>query len=152
VPPLPRPQRTPARPHPPRRLTMTTSLVIETWNLGRAIEAGIAPLLARVRAQSLIPDELIVTHDRLDAAARARLDARAGRAITWVELPPGADTFQLVRTAISEERVAFSPGDAFAAGGSHARHCLRLAFANHSPEQIEEGVARLARAVARAVS
>lgn len=68
----------------------------------------------------------------------------------WLELPEGTDTFQLARTAIVDHKVAFSPGDAFAAGGSHARHCLRLAFANHAPEQIEEAVARLARAVERA--
>ena len=53
--------------------------------------------------------------------------------------------------AIVDHKVAFSPGDAFAAGGSHARHCLRLAFANHPPERIEEGIARLARAVAAAL-
>ncbi|HYG63191.1 MAG TPA: PLP-dependent aminotransferase family protein [Thermoanaerobaculia bacterium] len=63
----------------------------------------------------------------------------------WVELPAGLDTAQILRRAVEDEQVAFSPGVAFAAGGSHANHCLRLNFTFCQPEQIEEGVRRLAR-------
>jgi 2-aminoadipate transaminase len=67
----------------------------------------------------------------------------------WVELPAGIDTARLVRFALETENVAFSPGRAFAVHGSrHADHCMRLSFANLTPAQIAEGVARLARAVA----
>jgi 2-aminoadipate transaminase len=66
----------------------------------------------------------------------------------WVELPAAIDATALLAAAIKTERVAFSPGDAFAAGGSrHARHCLRLNFSHRPPDQIEEGIRRLARAV-----
>jgi 2-aminoadipate transaminase len=117
------------------------------------IETGALPAhLTRVRAEyRRRRDAMLAALDR-HLAGLAHWNRPTAGMFVWLELPPGADTFRLVRTAISEERVAFSPGDAFAAGGSHARHCLRLAFANHSPEQIEEGVARLARAVSRAVS
>jgi 2-aminoadipate transaminase len=63
----------------------------------------------------------------------------------WVELPAGMDTAQLLRRTVESEQVAFSPGIAFAAGGSHANHCLRLNFSFCPPEKIEEGVRRLAR-------
>ena len=70
----------------------------------------------------------------------------------WVEMPEGIDTAQLVRGAIEEDQVAFSPGSAFAVRGSrHASHCMRLAFANHSPAEIEEGIGRLARVIERAL-
>jgi len=43
-----------------------------------------------------------------------------------------------------------SPGAAFAEDGArHARHCLRLAFANNPPDAIAEGIERLARAIRR---
>lgn len=64
----------------------------------------------------------------------------------WAELPPEMDATVLLRTAVETEQVAFSPGDVFASRpGGHARHCLRLCFANNPPERIEEGVRRLGR-------
>jgi 2-aminoadipate transaminase len=66
----------------------------------------------------------------------------------WIELPAQMDAGALLNQAIDSERVAFSPGSAFAVRGSrHASHCLRLSFTHLAPDQIEEGVARLARAV-----
>jgi 2-aminoadipate transaminase len=66
----------------------------------------------------------------------------------WVELPEGSDTTELLREAIETEQVAFCPGRAFSPRGeSHVDHCLRLSYADSTPEQIEEGIERLARAV-----
>jgi 2-aminoadipate transaminase len=66
----------------------------------------------------------------------------------WVELPSGADAVELLRFAAAREAVAFSPGAAFATGGGdHARHCLRLCFSSLPSALIEEGVARLGRAL-----
>lgn len=66
----------------------------------------------------------------------------------WVELPREMDATLLLREAVETESVAFTPGAAFAAGGSrHANHCFRLSFANNPPARLEEGVRRLARVV-----
>src|SRR5262249_2778981 len=91
-------------------------------------------------------------------AMLAALERHLAGAVSWnrpaggmfllADLPPGVGAGRLVRSAIAEEQVAFSPGAAFADDGT-ADHCLRLAFANHSPEEIEEGIARLARALER---
>ena len=68
----------------------------------------------------------------------------------WLELRRGLDAARLLELAIETERVAFCPGAAFATGGRrHASHCMRLSFANLSPERIEEGVVRLARVIER---
>lgn len=70
----------------------------------------------------------------------------------WVELPAAVDCAALLNVAIEEERVAFVPGHAFAAGGVAARNCMRLSFASCSPDEIEEGVRRLARLVSRRIA
>jgi 2-aminoadipate transaminase len=71
----------------------------------------------------------------------------------WVELPAGLDTSALLRTAVENEGVAFSPGAIFCAGElEKGRRCLRLSFTNHSPERIEEGVRSLERVIREALS
>jgi 2-aminoadipate transaminase len=75
-----------------------------------------------------------------------RWNVPEGGIYVWVELPRQADAVELLRFAAERESVAFSPGMAFAGGGDHADHCLRLCFSNSPPKVIEEGVARLARA------
>jgi DNA-binding transcriptional MocR family regulator len=49
---------------------------------------------------------------------------------------------------VETEQVAFSPGGVFASReGGHARHCLRLSFADNPPLRLEEGIRRLGRVV-----
>ena len=66
----------------------------------------------------------------------------------WVELPEGTDAGEVLRVAIEQEGVVFVPGHAFAADGSRtASNCMRLNFSHSTPEAIEEGIARLGRAL-----
>ena len=64
----------------------------------------------------------------------------------WLDLAEGTDTPALL-SAAKEEGVAFVAGPDFMLEGGEAS--LRLAFAAVPPEQIGEGVARLARALER---
>lgn len=68
----------------------------------------------------------------------------------WVELPEHIDTADLLETAVSEEKVAFIPGHAFALPGYGRRNCLRLNFSNCTPERIEDGIGRLGRVIQKA--
>ncbi|GAB7190097.1 PLP-dependent aminotransferase family protein [Kineococcus sp. NUM-3379] len=72
-----------------------------------------------------------------------------GGMFTWLSLPGGVDTAELLRRAL-ERDVAFVPGAPFHASGSNAasRSTLRLSFTAHTPEEITEGMGRL-RAVLR---
>jgi 2-aminoadipate transaminase len=63
----------------------------------------------------------------------------------WVTLPKTVDTTQFLEKVIEQEQVAFIPGQAFAASGCCASHCMRLNFSNCTPELIEEGIARLGK-------
>jgi 2-aminoadipate transaminase len=108
--------------------------------------------LARLRAEYRTRrDALLAALDRHLTGA-VRWNRPSAGMFVWVELPEGIDTAELVRTAIETENVAFSPGIAFAVQGSrHASHCMRLSFANNTPEDIEVGIERLARVIGRVV-
>jgi 2-aminoadipate transaminase len=74
----------------------------------------------------------------------AEFTAPEGGYFMWVTLPEGTDVAALHRTA-SELGVAFVKGTDFLLEGGE--NTLRLAYSGVTPEQIEEGVARLAEAV-----
>jgi len=119
------------------------------WTIARYLESGKFPAhLARVRGEYRRRRDAMLQALARQFPREARWNRPASGMFIWVELPAGVDATMLLTAAIDRERVAFSPGDAFAAGGSrHARHCLRLGFTHLPPEQIAEGIARLARAV-----
>ncbi len=77
----------------------------------------------------------------------ARFNAPEGGYFLWLDLPEGHDTVAALAAA-KDEGVAFVAGpDFLLEGGSTS---LRLAFASVPVEQIDEGVSRLARALASA--
>ncbi|HKP74569.1 MAG TPA: PLP-dependent aminotransferase family protein [Longimicrobiaceae bacterium] len=85
--------------------------------------------------------------------ASARWRAPSAGVFVWVELPPGVDAGVLLREAVETESVAFLPGHAFAQpGDDFARNAVRLNFSHGSPERVREGVARLGRALHRALA
>jgi DNA-binding transcriptional MocR family regulator len=60
----------------------------------------------------------------------------------WVELPEGVDVAELEKAA-ADRGVVFVKGSDF--GG--ASNTLRLAYSGVTPEQIDEGITRLAEAL-----
>lgn len=69
-----------------------------------------------------------------------------GGMFVWVTLPKGIDGKVLLQTAVQDHRVAFVPGGAFFADGSGG-NTIRLSFSLPSPEDIDEGIGRLGRAI-----
>jgi 2-aminoadipate transaminase len=69
----------------------------------------------------------------------------AGGMFLLVTLPKGTDAAALLARAL-KRNVAFVPGDDFYPDGS-GQNTLRLNFSNANPQQIEEGVKRLAEAL-----
>ena len=68
-----------------------------------------------------------------------------GGLFLWAQLPRGLRGDDLLRDAVAE-KVAFVPGAAFFA--AEPRHdFVRLNFSNRPPDLIEEGIARLGKAV-----
>ena len=69
-----------------------------------------------------------------------------GGMFVWVQLPEGMDGAELLETALADERVAFVPGAPFHATDP-AHNTLRLSYSLPSPDEIDEGVRRLARVI-----
>jgi DNA-binding transcriptional MocR family regulator len=127
----------------------------------RATETYISPNLV---AQAIVAefcdsgalDRSIVT---VKEALRARRDATCkaldehipearyvtpeGGYFLWVDLPEGIQIAELVAAA-AERGVVFEPGTAFLIEGGQSS--LRLAYSAVPPDQIEEGIARIAEA------
>lgn len=127
---------------------------IDTATLGqRAVAAFVASgtfdeHLATLRSEyARRRDTMLAAIERLFPTGTRWSHPRAGF-FTWVELPDGVDTVRLFEVALERERVVFVPGAAFAAGDTTpARSALRLNFSFNPPEVIEEGIARIARAL-----
>jgi DNA-binding transcriptional MocR family regulator len=85
-----------------------------------------------------------------DSLARELPDARfvapQGGYFLWVELPPGTDVAAL-QAAAAERGVQFVKGSDFVLDGGESS--LRLAYSGVTPQEIEEGVERLAAAYAQ---
>ncbi|MFE1448102.1 aminotransferase-like domain-containing protein [Streptomyces olivaceoviridis] len=76
----------------------------------------------------------------------SRWNHPAGGMFVWVTLPEGHDATELLQVAVSHE-VAYVPGAPFFAGTPDPA-ALRLSFTTHSPEEIGEGLRRLAKTFA----
>ncbi|MDQ1290064.1 MAG: 2-aminoadipate transaminase [Actinomycetota bacterium] len=77
-----------------------------------------------------------------DAIPGARWTIPQGGFYVWVTLPEGLDATAMLPRAVTE-RVAYVPGTAFYADGQGRRN-MRLSYCYPTPEQIREGVRRLA--------
>jgi 2-aminoadipate transaminase len=80
-------------------------------------------------------------------AGRARWSRPEGGYFLWLELPEDLDASELL-TRAQQSGVTFVPGSDF--GG--AANTLRLAFSYVSPDEITEGIGRLAKLVASAAA
>lgn len=79
----------------------------------------------------------------------AKWNRPQGGLFLWVELLEQIDTLPLLRQAVEEEKVAFIPGQPFFVDGSGA-NTLRLSFSNVSDDNIELGLEKISRLMARA--
>ena len=66
---------------------------------------------------------------------------------TWLTLPEGLDSKAMLSRAVSE-LVAYTPGTAFYASDKGTQN-IRLSFCYPTPDEIREGVRRLAKVVHR---
>ena len=73
-----------------------------------------------------------------------------GGLFLWVTLPENMDAGDLFHEAV-DENVAFVPGENFYVNGK-GKNTMRLSFSSTSPEEIDEGIKRLAKVVKNAIS
>jgi 2-aminoadipate transaminase len=100
--------------------------------------------LARVRDAYRARRDALVTGLPAALPAGSTWNRPEGGMFVWVRLPDGHDATETLKAAVAHD-VAFVPGAPFfAADPDHA--ALRMSFTAHTPEEIGEGLTRLARA------
>jgi DNA-binding transcriptional MocR family regulator len=72
----------------------------------------------------------------------------AGGMFVWLTLPEGMDSLALLADSLANDKVIFVPGTSFFPDGSGHRY-LRLNYTRSDEATIEEGIARLGRAIER---
>ncbi len=83
--------------------------------------------------------------------ADCRFEIPEGGLFIWLQLPAALTTAALMPVAW-RQGVTFARGECFYADETRGAHGLRLNFAANTPELIEEGIARLCRAIAEVAS
>jgi 2-aminoadipate transaminase len=73
-----------------------------------------------------------------------------GGMFVWVELPEGTDAAALLPSVIEQEKVAYVPGSPFFANGGGV-NSMRLNFTHAPADVVKDGVARLGKALTRAL-
>lgn len=68
----------------------------------------------------------------------------------WLELPEEINTQEMIDNYSLEDKVLMVPGSAFSSGSSLI-NCMRLSFSLVTPEQIHEGIRRLADMIEKSV-
>jgi 2-aminoadipate transaminase len=85
-----------------------------------------------------------------ELGGRATWSHPEGGYFVWLDLSDGTDAAALLERA-TEAGVPFVKGSDFFPGGSGGRSSARLAFSFVSPEEIDEGITRLASLLPAAV-
>jgi GntR family transcriptional regulator/MocR family aminotransferase len=75
-----------------------------------------------------------------------RVNPPQGGLFVWLQLPDGLSSEKLLPLAC-QEGIAFAPGGDFFPNRSAGEHAMRLNFAAHPPEAIEDGIERLGKAI-----
>src|SRR3954462_2327730 len=117
---------------------MVAQSIVNAFCRSGRIEQSIATVREALRARR---DALVAALER--ELPEARFAPPEGGYFMWVELPEGFSVAELETTA-KERGVVFVKGTDFLLEGGE--NTLRLAYSGVTPEQIEEGVTRLADA------
>lgn len=120
-----------------------TQMTVHRYLAAGRLQQHLPVILDAYRARAAAMRDAIGRH----LSGHVAFNIPQGGMFMWGRLAAQASTRDLLPLAI-DEKVTFVPGDIYYADQPDLR-TLRLSFSTPSPAQIEEGVARLGRAVAR---
>jgi 2-aminoadipate transaminase len=118
---------------------MVAQSIVNQFARSGRMDGAIATVKNALRARR---DAVVAALER--ELPEARFQAPQGGYFMWVELPEAIDVAELERAAAEREVIFVKGTDFLLEGGSNT---LRLAYSGVTPEQIDEGITRLAEAV-----
>ncbi len=118
---------------------MVAQSIVNQFARSGRMDGAIDTVKTALRARR---DALVAALER--ELPEARFAPPQGGYFMWVELPEEIDVAELEKAA-AEREVVFVKGTDFLLEGGH--NTLRLAYSGVTPEQVDEGVTRLAEAV-----
>jgi DNA-binding transcriptional MocR family regulator len=118
---------------------MVAQSIVNQFARSGRMDGSIATVKDALRARR---DAVVAALER--ELPEARFQAPQGGYFMWVELPEAVDVAELERAAAEREVIFVKGTDFLLEGGSNT---LRLAYSGVTPEQIDEGITRLAEAV-----
>jgi len=118
---------------------MVAQAIVYQFASTGGMDGAIATVKTALRARR---DAVVTALER--ELPEARFAAPSGGYFMWVELPEAVDVAELERAA-AERDVLFVKGTDFLLDGG--QNTLRLAYSGVTPEQIDEGITKLAEAV-----
>jgi DNA-binding transcriptional MocR family regulator len=118
---------------------MVAQSIVNQFARSGRMDGAIQTVKEALRARR---DALVAALER--ELPEARFAPPQGGYFMWVELPDDVDVAEL-ELAAAQREVVFVKGTDFLLDGGH--NTLRLAYSGVTPEQIDEGITRLAEAV-----
>lgn len=125
--------------HPPGHVQRTAAYFLSLGHYDALIRK-----ISRAYAERRQITETAILHHGLEIAGKG---AHGGSSI-WMTTPDGTDTVKLAN-ALRERSVLIEPGAPFFAGPDRPSSFFRLAYSSIPAQRIEEGVARIAEALAQ---
>lgn len=120
-----------------------TQMTVARYVQAGRLQAHLPIILDAYRARARAMREAIARH----LAARIDISVPEGGMFMWGRIRSGASSRDLLKLAI-EEQVTFVAGDIYYADQADVA-TLRLSFATPTPQQIDTGISRIARALDR---
>ena len=130
-----------------KQSTDLTSGILDQHLVYEAVKRGVVDALApKLRALYARKRDVMEQSIRTEIGARLKWSSPKGGFFVWARLPEGCSDHALLERALAHGLV-FVIGSAFFVDGS-GHDTIRLSFSAPSVDRIEEGVRRLARALA----
>jgi DNA-binding transcriptional MocR family regulator len=117
--------------------------LINQMVLLRLVESQHATLIAAARRHYRVKRDAMLAALQRHMPASVGWTKPEGGMYVWVTLPEPMNGAALLKRAVAEQNIAFVPGRAFYHDGSGA-NTIRLSYSLPEPDQIAEGIRRLA--------